>query len=60
VDNLMADIDGRAEPFERALDDCDRPLDTSAKASRLGKHHPKPWLRHHRLPPDLFDISEPS
>jgi hypothetical protein len=50
----MTHVDRGAEPLERALDDCDRPLDTSTKASRLGKHDPKPWLRHNRLPPDIF------
>jgi hypothetical protein len=58
VDDLMADIDRRTEPLERALDDRDRSLDSSAKAPRLGKHDPKRWLRHGRLPPDPIDLSE--
>ena len=36
VDDLVAHIDRRAEPLERALDDLDRPVDTSAKAARRG------------------------
>ena len=57
VDDVAA---GHLLAFERTLDDRDRPLDTSAKAARLGEHDPQPWLRHKRLPPDLFGQLEPS
>ena len=34
VDDLVADIDRRAEPLERELDDLDRPVDPGAEAAR--------------------------
>jgi hypothetical protein len=34
VDDLVADIDGRSEPFERELDDLDRAVDPGAEAAR--------------------------
>ena len=36
VDDLMADIDRRAESFERELDDLDRAVDPGAEAARSG------------------------
>ena len=36
VDDLVADIDGRAEPLERQLDDLDRAVDARAEAARRG------------------------
>ena len=36
VDDLVADIDRRAEPLERELDDLDRAVDAGAKAARRG------------------------
>jgi hypothetical protein len=30
----MPDVDRRSEPFERELDDLDRPVDARAKAAR--------------------------
>ena len=38
VDDLVADVDGRAEPLQRTLDDLDRPLHARAEPSRLGQH----------------------
>ena len=34
VDDLVPDIDRRAEPLDRQLDDLDRPVDTRAEAAR--------------------------
>jgi hypothetical protein len=34
VDDLVADIDGWAEAFERELDNLDRPVDAGAEAAR--------------------------
>jgi hypothetical protein len=36
VNDLVADIDRRAEPLERQLDDLDGAIDTGAKAARRG------------------------
>ena len=36
VDDLVADIDRRAEPLERELDDLDRAVDAGAKSARRG------------------------
>ena len=36
VDDFVADIDRRAEPLERELDDLDRPVDPGAEAARGG------------------------
>jgi len=35
VDDLVADVDRRAELVERALDDLDRAIDARAEAARL-------------------------
>ena len=37
VDDLVADVDRRAELVERALDDLDRAIDARAEAARLGE-----------------------
>ena len=37
VDDLVADVDRRAELVQRALDDLDRAIDAGAKAARLGE-----------------------
>ena len=42
VDDLVADIDGRAEFLERPLDDLDRPDDAGAEAARLSHKNPHP------------------
>ena len=34
MDDLVPDIDGRAEPLERELDDLDRAVDPGAEAAR--------------------------
>ena len=39
VDDLVADIDGRAEPLERELDDLDRSVDSGTEAARRGDQH---------------------
>ena len=39
VDDLVADIDRRAEPLERQLDDLDRAVDAGAEAARGGDQH---------------------
>ena len=39
VDDLVADIDRRAESFERELDDLDRAVDSRAEAARSGDQH---------------------
>ena len=36
VDDLVADIDRRAEPLERQLDDLDRAVDAGAETARRG------------------------
>ena len=36
MDDLVAHIDGRAEPLERQLDDLDRAVDAGAKSARRG------------------------
>jgi hypothetical protein len=36
VDDLVPDIDGRAELLDGALDDLDRPIHTGAEAPRRG------------------------
>ena len=41
VDDLVANIDRRAEPLERELDDLDRPIDAGAKAAGCGDEHSK-------------------
>ena len=40
VDDLVADVDGRAVLRERLLDDVDRADHARAKAARLRKNHP--------------------
>ena len=47
VDDLVADIDGRAEPLERDLDDLDRPIDSGTETARRGDQHSKGWLVQH-------------
>jgi hypothetical protein len=37
VDDLVADVDRRAELVQRALDDLDRALDAGTEAARLGE-----------------------
>ena len=39
VDDLVADIDRRAVPLERQLDDLDRAVDAGAKPARRGDQH---------------------
>ena len=39
VDDFVAHIDRRAEPFEREFDDLDRPVDAGAKAARTGHQY---------------------
>ena len=41
VDDFVTHIDGRAEAFERELDDLDRPVDARAKAARRRDQHPQ-------------------
>jgi hypothetical protein len=50
VDDLVADVDRRAEPRQRTLDDLDCPLHARAKAPRLGKHDPQRGLGHLAFP----------
>ena len=50
VDDLVADVDRRAEPLQRALDDLDRPLHARAETPRLGEHHPQRGLAHPAFP----------
>jgi hypothetical protein len=40
VDDLVADIDRRAEARKRAFDDLDGADDTGAEAARLGEDYP--------------------
>src|SRR6185369_190909 len=47
VDDLVADVDRRAELVERALDDLDRAIDAGAEAARLGEDD---FLQHYRTP----------
>ena len=42
VDDLVADIDRRAEFLERPLDDVDRPHDAGAETSGLSHKNPHP------------------
>ena len=50
VDDLVADVDRRAEPLQRALDDLDRPLHARAETPRLCQHHPQRGLAHAAFP----------
>ena len=45
VDDLLADVDGRAVQLERPLDGLDRPLDAGAVAARRSEKH----LAHHAV-----------
>ncbi|KAG1455455.1 hypothetical protein G6F57_015295 [Rhizopus arrhizus] len=39
VHHFMADVDGRAQRFDRALDDLDRTIDTGTETTRVGEQH---------------------
>ena len=57
VDDLVADVDRRAELVQRALDDLDRAIDAGAEAARLGEddffeHHGRSG-GHYRTPISL-------
>jgi hypothetical protein len=41
MDDFVADIDGRAEPFERELDDLDGAVDAGAETARRGDQDAK-------------------
>ena len=47
VDDFVAHVDRRAEPFERQLDDLDRAIDAGAEAPRGGDEDSERWLIQH-------------
>ena len=63
VDDFVADIDRRAEPLERQLDDLDRAVDARAKAARRRDQHSKGGSVHHAdraCKPSLAGIEGPT